>query len=250
MTTSTALRALLPVSLLWASTAAAGPTPTSDDDKTLYAIGIAISRNLTPFDLTSNELALVQAGIADGVAGKSLSSSEEAAIGGKINELLKQRTSKAAAVEKKEAESFLSKAASEKGAKKLDSGLIYTEIKAGDGKQPKAADRVSVNYRGTLRDGSTFDSSYDRGKPAEFPVHGVIPCWTEALQMMKEHGKAKLVCPSEIAYGDQGAPPKIKPGAPLVFEIELLEVKQGVAVPNPHEGAADPHGDSGAMQAH
>ena len=88
----------------------------------------------------------------------------------------------------------------------------------------KATDKVKVHYHGTLIDGTVFDSSVERKQPIDFALNGVIPCWTEGVQMMKVGGKARLVCPSEIAYGDNGAPPKIKPGATLVFDVELLEI--------------------------
>ena len=100
---------------------------------------------------------------------------------------------------------------------------MYRELTAGTGPSPKATDKVRVNYRGTLTNGTEFDSSYKRNAPAEFPLNGVIPCWTEGVQRMKVGGKSKLVCPSDIAYGDQGRP-SIPPGATLVFEIELLGI--------------------------
>ena len=109
---------------------------------------------------------------------------------------------------------------------KTASGLVYTELKAGTGASPGPTDRVKVNYRGTLDDGKEFDSSYKRGQPAEFGLNQVIPCWTEGVQKMKVGGKAKLVCPSSIAYGDRGHPPVIPPGATLTFEIELLSIQQ------------------------
>ncbi len=114
---------------------------------------------------------------------------------------------------------------------KTDSGLIITEIVAGKGENPKPTDTVKVDYHGTLRDGTVFDSSKERGTPATFPLNRVIPCWTEGVQKMKPGGRSKLVCPSNIAYGDRGAPPKIKPGAPLVFEVELLEIVAGSPAP-------------------
>ncbi len=122
------------------------------------------------------------------------------------------------------AQAFLDKAAAEPGAVKTSSGLIYTELRPGTGASPKASDTVKVNYRGTLTDGSEFDSSYKRNEPTEFPLDGVIPCWTEGVQRMKVGGKSRLVCPSSIAYGDGGRPPVIPGGATLVFEIELLSV--------------------------
>ena len=109
--------------------------------------------------------------------------------------------------------------------------MIYTEIKAGTGAQPNAASFVKVNYVGTFIDGKEFDSSVKRGQPVEFPLGQVIPCWTEGVGMMKVGGKARLVCPSEIAYGDRGRPPIIPGGATLVFEVELLEVKAAPADP-------------------
>src|SRR5580704_4766822 len=119
---------------------------------------------------------------------------------------------------------YLEKAAAEPGATKTASGLVYRDLQAGTGASPKATDTVKVNYRGTLIDGTEFDSSYKRNEPAEFPLNRVIPCWTEGVQKMKVGGKARLVCPASIAYGDAGSPPVIPGGATLVFEIELLGV--------------------------
>jgi len=116
---------------------------------------------------------------------------------------------------------YLEKAAAEPGAQKTASGLVYRDITAGSGASPKATDTVKVHYRGTLINGKEFDSSYGHA-PAEFPLNRVIPCWTEGVQKMKVGGKARLVCPSSIAYGESGAPPDIPGGATLVFEIELL----------------------------
>jgi FKBP-type peptidyl-prolyl cis-trans isomerase FkpA len=119
---------------------------------------------------------------------------------------------------------FLDKAAAEPGATRTPSGLVYRELKPGTGPSPAATDVVTVQYRGTLVDGTEFDSSYKRNEPAQFPLNQVIPCWTEGVQKMKVGGKSRLVCPPSIAYGDQGSPPVILPGATLVFEIELLQI--------------------------
>jgi FKBP-type peptidyl-prolyl cis-trans isomerase FkpA len=116
------------------------------------------------------------------------------------------------------------KAAREPGAVVSPSGLVYLSIKEGSGASPKASDTVKVNYRGTFPDGKEFDSSYTTGQPAEFPLSGVIKCWTEGVQLMKVGGKAKLTCPAPIAYGTRGAAGVIPPNATLVFEIELLGV--------------------------
>jgi FKBP-type peptidyl-prolyl cis-trans isomerase FkpA len=121
------------------------------------------------------------------------------------------------------AEAYLDKAAVEPGAQKTASGLVYRELKPGTGASPKATDTVKVHYRGTLTDGKEFDSSYG-GQPLEFPLNRVIRAWTEGVQMMKVGGKAQLVCPANLAYGERGAPPDIPGGATLVFEVELLGI--------------------------
>jgi FKBP-type peptidyl-prolyl cis-trans isomerase FkpA len=121
-------------------------------------------------------------------------------------------------------QAYLDKAAAEPGAVKTGSGLVYRELRAGTGASPAPNDTVKVNYRGTLVDGTEFDSSYKRNEPISFPLSGVIPCWTEGVQKMKVGGKSQLVCPSSIAYGDRGSPPVIPGGATLIFEVELLGI--------------------------
>ena len=106
----------------------------------------------------------------------------------------------------------------------LQSGVIVKTLKEGKGQRPTATDSVKVDYRGTLDDGTEFDSSYKRGKPATFPLNAVIKCWTEGVQKMKVGGKARLVCPPDTAYGERGAGNKVPPNATLVFEVELLEI--------------------------
>lgn len=107
---------------------------------------------------------------------------------------------------------------------KTASGIVITLLKEGEGASPKATDTVRVHYRGTLENGTEFDSSYRRGQPATFPLNRVIPCWTEGVQKLKIGGKAKLLCPSNLAYGSRGIPGTIPPDAPLIFEVELLEI--------------------------
>ena len=119
----------------------------------------------------------------------------------------------------------IDKAAKEKGAVKTASGMVYKSIKDGKGKSPSAASVVEVNYRGTLPNGKEFDSSYKRNQSIKFPLSRVIPCWTEGVQKMKVGGKAKLVCPPELAYGSRGAGSDVPPNATLIFEVELLDVK-------------------------
>lgn len=119
----------------------------------------------------------------------------------------------------------IDKAAKEKGAVKTSSGMVYKSIKDGKGKSPTAVSTVEVNYRGTLTNGKEFDSSYKRNQSISFPLSGVIPCWTEGVQLMKVGGKAQLVCPPELAYGARGAGRDVPPNATLIFEVELLAIK-------------------------
>ena len=205
------------------SSASAAPEPTSDDQKILYALGLAISQSLGSFTLSEAELELVKSGLTDGVL-KRQPKVDLQAFGPKIQQLQQSRSAAASEVEKKAGAAFLTKVAAEPGAKKTESGAILITIKEGKGANPKSTDTVKVHYHGTLIDGTVFDSSVKRGEPATFGLNQVIKCWTEGVQQIKVGGKSKLVCPSNLAYGDKGAPPVIKPGATLVFEVELLEI--------------------------
>jgi len=196
---------------------------TSEDQKTLYALGIAISQNLANFGLTESELEIVKSGISDGVL-KHSPKVDMQAYGPKIQQLAQARASAVAEGEKKKSATFLEKAAAESGSKKTASGAIVKGIKEGTGAVPKATDTVKVHYHGTLIDGTVFDSSIKRGEPVIFPLGNVIKCWTEGLQRIKVGGKSRLVCPANVAYGDRGSPPAIKPGATLIFDVELLEI--------------------------
>ncbi len=187
----------------------------TEEQKTIYSLGLSIYKSLGRFELTPAELDLVKKAITDAAAKKPAVDLE--VYGPKIGELQRERSSRAS-------NAFLAKAAAQPGAVKTDSGLIYKELTLGTGDSPKPTDSVKVNYKGTLVDGTVFDSSYARNEPAEFPLNRVIPCWTEGVQKMKVGGKAQLVCPSSIAYGDNGQPPTIPGGATLVFEVELLGI--------------------------
>jgi FKBP-type peptidyl-prolyl cis-trans isomerase FkpA len=142
-----------------------------------------------------------------------------------IQAFVQARREKAEAAEREASKSFLENAGKQSGASVKPSGLVYVEKKKGDGAAPAATDTVKVHYRGTLHDGTEFDSSYARKEPAVFPLNGVIPCWTEALQLMHVGGSAEIYCPAAIAYGDSGQGQLIKPGAALRFEVELLEIQ-------------------------
>ena len=196
----------------------------TDDEKIIYALGLSMYRSLGQFDLSAAELDIVKKALTDAAAHKPAEDIE--VWGPKIQGLASSRAARAAEKQKALSAAFLLKAAGEAGAQKTESGLVYRELRPGTGESPKATDTVKVNYRGTLVDGTEFDSSYKRGEAAEFPLNGVIKCWTEGVQKMKVGGKSQLVCPADIAYGDGGRP-GIPGGATLVFEIELLEIGGG-----------------------
>lgn len=202
--------------------------PMTDDDKVVYSLGLSIYRSLGQFDLSPAEMDLVKQALTDAAANKPAVDLETWAP--KINGLASERSARVSAREKGASAAYLTKAAAEPGAVKTDSGLIYREVLPGTGASPQATDTVKVNYRGTLTNGTEFDSSYKRNEPAEFPLNGVIKCWTEGVQKMRVGGKSQLVCPSDLAYGDQGRP-SIPGGATLIFEVELLEVKGAGAEP-------------------
>src|SRR6267143_390587 len=198
--------------------AADGPKLETEEQKTLYALGLTINRSLSPFNLSPSELELVEAGLADGGLHKTPQVDLEI-YGPKIQQIQETRAAAVAAAEKKSSQVFADQAAREPGATKTASGLIMIPITPGNGASPKATDTVTVKYEGRLTDGTVFDSSMQRGESATVPLNGVIKCWAEALQLVKVGGKSRLVCPAELAYGDQGWPPLIKPGATLVYEV-------------------------------
>lgn len=214
---------LLSLLCVGSSHALAASDPSTDDQKTFYALGLIISQSLGTFSLSEAELEYVKAGLTDGIL-KKTPKVDIQAFGPKVNQVQQTRAAAQSETEKKAGAAFLEKAAKESGAKKTESGAIVTAMKEGKGESPKATDTVKVHYHGTLIDGTVFDSSVKRGEPATFPLNQVIKCWTEGVQLIKVGGKSKLVCPSAIAYGERGSPPAIKPGATLIFEVELLEI--------------------------
>jgi FKBP-type peptidyl-prolyl cis-trans isomerase FklB len=197
-------------------------------DKISYIIGMDIGTNLKKqsIDIDSNILAK---GVKDALAGtKPLLTEQE--IQETMMAFQKEMMAKQEEIgkkNKKEGEAFLAENKKKEGVKTLPSGLQYKVIKAGTGKKPKSTDTVTAHYRGTLIDGTEFDSSYKRGQPATFPVSGgMIPGWTEALQLMEEWAKWQLFIPSNLAYGERGAGGVIGPNATLIFEIELISIQE------------------------
>jgi FKBP-type peptidyl-prolyl cis-trans isomerase FkpA len=195
--------------------------PLTDEQKPIYALGLLLQRSLDQFDLSAAELDIVKRALTDAAARTPAIDIEE--WGPKIEAFAEARAARVVAREKAASVAYLAKAAAEPGVVRTDSGLIYRDLSAGTGPSPTANETVRVHYRGTLINGTEFDSSYRRNEPAQFPLGGVIRCWTEGVQKMKVGGKARLVCPSDLAYGDAGRP-SIPGGATLVFEVELLEI--------------------------
>jgi FKBP-type peptidyl-prolyl cis-trans isomerase FkpA len=214
-----------------AATCPPAPTPpppfSLDDntDRTLYALGLLMGQRMGDFALSASELEVVQHGIADQVLG-TRPLVPLRAWGPRINELAAERRADRARTEQRVGAVYAERMAAEPGARRLPSGLVFRELRAGNGTRPGPNDTVRADYRGTLVDGLEFDSTYseDGGtEPAEFPLPGVVPCWQEALQLMSVGSRAQLVCPSTIAYGERGQR-AIPPGATLTFEVELVGV--------------------------
>ncbi len=226
------MRKLMIAFFLFMAVPALAAQPQTDDQKTLYALGVHLTKQLSVFNLSTEEYEFVKQGMTDAAAGKTLAAEPEAYMQN-INILALTRMQAAAQKQKELAKPYLENAAKEQGAEKTASGLVYRQITAGSGVLPKSSDIVKVHYTGTFIDGKVFDSSVQRGQPAEFALGQVIPCWSEGVAKMKVGGKARLVCPSDLAYGDQGRPPVIPGGAALVFEVELLEAKAPPATAAP-----------------
>jgi FKBP-type peptidyl-prolyl cis-trans isomerase FkpA len=200
----------------------------SDDEKAVHALGAAmgqqVAQQVKALNLSPAEMETLKKAFEASLAGQKPEHAIEQ-YGPKLQARAEAQAATVASAEKGKSAAFRDTAAAEAGAVKTASGLVYRTLTPGRGPSPTATDTVSVHYHGTLPDGKVFDSSVQRGQAAEFQLNQVIPCWTEGVQRMKVGEKAKLVCPSEIAYGDRGAGPDIGPGATLVFEVELLAIK-------------------------
>jgi FKBP-type peptidyl-prolyl cis-trans isomerase FklB len=197
-----------------------------------YTIGVNIGQDFKTQKMDVDTDVLLM-GLKDSLAGKELRLTEEEMVAEIQTFQQEMQTKMAAEMEKAvaknqtEGEAFLAENAKQEGVVVTESGLQYKVIKVGEGDSPGAADVATVHYRGTLIDGTQFDSSYDRGQPATFPVGGVIAGWTEALQMMKPGAKWQLVIPAVLAYGERGAGQDIGPNATLIFDVELISVEKG-----------------------
>ena len=210
--------------------------PESVQDRASYVIGYNLGRTLKQNDVDANSDLIVK-GLRDGLGGGT-GMLTDAEMQSTMQEFQKQVQSQQEAKQKvigeknkTEGEAFLAKNKARAGVKTTASGLQYEVEKEGTGPAPKATDTVTVNYKGTLMDGTTFDSSYDRGQPATFVLNQVIPGWTEGVQLMKVGSKYKFYIPSALGYGDKGAGATIGPNAPLIFEVELLSIGEPKAAP-------------------
>jgi FKBP-type peptidyl-prolyl cis-trans isomerase FklB len=222
---------ILGILLLAGQTGAAEKmTLKTQKEKLSYTMGVEAGNNMKRQSVDIDPDVLLQ-GFKDAFSGSALLMGEEEMLDVKNafrKEMMTKQaeeTMKLAEKNKKEGETFLEENKKKDGVKTLPSGLQYKVITEGTGKSPKAADTVTVNYRGTFIDGTEFDSSYKRGQPTSFPVNGVIPGWTEALQLMKEGAKWQIFIPAGLAYGEKGAGNIIGPNAALVFEVELISVR-------------------------
>lgn len=199
----------------------------TDKDKVSYAIGLTFGSNLKKQGVEFDPNVLLQ-GIKDASGGgKTLLTDAE--VKDVLTNYQKQLVSAKSDKNLKEGEAFLAANKKKEGVVTLPDGLQYKVLKQGTGPKPKSTDTVVTNYRGTLIDGTEFDSSYSRNEPAEFPVNGVIPAWTEALQLMPVGSKWQLFVPAKLAYGERGAGGVIEPNSCLVFEVELMQIKAGGA---------------------
>jgi len=237
--------------------ATAPGTLTTDKDKTSYAIGADLGMKLKQAEIDVDPAILSRA-VKDILSGGKTAMTEDE-VRAKLTDLTKGLQAKQQENQKKQAEAdkvlgdknrkdgetFLAENKSKEGVVSLPSGLQYKILKTGDGPKPTPQDTVTCNYRGTLLDGKEFDSSYKRGQPASFPVGGVIKGWTEALQLMPVGSKWQLFIPADLAYGDRRAGPDITPGSTLIFEVELLSIKEKTApaaqpATPPPSGTANP----------
>ncbi len=193
----------------------------NDDEKAFYSLGVFMHRDAYQLELTPEEGKYVQMGLADAVAGNKLATEPDASMP-QLRKIIDERREKrkAAALE------YLKKAASEKGAKKTASGVVFQEISAGAGAKPTEGKQIKVHYTATFINGKEFDSTYKREKPSEYIVGQILQCFSEGVELMKVGGKAKFYCPPETAYGDMGNPPVIPGGSLLIYEVELLDVSE------------------------
>ena len=206
-----------------AEPAATAGGPQTEADKTAYAIGQIVGSNLKSFSFSKHEIQMVESGFAAGLRGAKPAVDVDS-YRSKAQALQVARASVLIEKSKQAGQAFRTRAATDKNTETTTTGIVITTLSEGSGAAPTASDQVKVHYEGKLIDGTIFDSSIQRGEPATFKLTAVVPCWSEALQHMKVGGKSRILCPSDVAYGDRGSPPKIPGGSTLVFNVELLDI--------------------------
>jgi FKBP-type peptidyl-prolyl cis-trans isomerase len=222
-------------------TATGAKTPLTlktDKDKVSYAIGVNIGKSMRK-DSVDIDPAIFSRGMKDALAGGKLLLNDDemkatlTKLQGQLRAKQEEAMQKAGEINKKAGEDFLAQNKTKEGVIALPDGLQYKILKAGNGPKPAATDSVVCNYRGTLLDGTEFDSSYKRGQPATLPISGVIKGWTEAMQLMPVGSKWQLFIPADLAYGNRAPSPEIGPNATLIFEVELLSIQNKAAAQTP-----------------
>ena len=231
------------------STQPPGKALTTEEERTLYAVGLVLGQRTRGFALTPAELEIVKAGLTAGALGQP-PAVDLKVYGPKINALLSTRTRVTAQAEEARGKAYIEEQAKKQGVVRTPGGGLIETVSAGTGPAPTIQDSVKVHYVGTLLDGTVFDSSRARGTPETFSLGHVIGCWGEALPRMKVGGRARLVCPAQLAYGEQ-AQGTIPPGATLLFDVELLEIAPRAAAhpstpAGPGGGTGAPSGGAGA----
>lgn len=200
----------------------------TDDDKTFYSVGNVYGKRFKEFNLSEREREALIKGVRDGIT-KDKAEVDTMKFAYKFRDIIQKRMGEKSKGQKEQGAKYLETFVKNEGGTKTASGLAYKIITAGSAEKPAPTDVVKVHYKGTLIDGTEFDSSYKRKKPIEFPLNRVIKGWTEGMQLIGKGGKIRLVIPSELAYKDQGAPPSIPGGATLNFEVELIDFKKAQA---------------------
>lgn len=213
----------------------------TDEDKTVYSVGLMLGERLKDLRLSDDELAKVILGITDQVKNVTPQKADFQEYRMKVQSLFQERMKASAQIHKEAGKQFIEKFVTSEGGTKTASGMAYKVITPGDeNAKPAASDTVEVHYEGKLIDGTVFDSSIQRDKKIKFPLNRVIKGWTEGLQFVGKGGKIKLVIPSDMAYGDHGAPPKIPGGSTLVFEVELFDIEKAASTPAAPGNASAP----------
>ena len=203
----------------------------SDKDKIFYSVGYLYGQNFKRFNFSEEDKGVLIEGVQNALMGKKSQVKDLRKNASKIRGIIQKKLIVETKSEKEKGKKFLTNFVKSENGLKSSSGLAYKIMKAGEGKKPKPSDTVKAHYKGTLINGEVFDSSYKRGRALEFKLDKVVKGWTEGMQLIGKGGKVKLVIPSDLGYGDQGAPPKIPPGATLIFEIELVDITENKSPP-------------------